>query len=491
MLKNGLYNIIGAVIRVGITFLTIPVIIRLMGVEEYGLWTLVSTVIGIVGLAEGGLSISTTVFLSRDLANEDVKGISQTLTVIFCGMLILATMAAMGLWLGADSLLMFFPKIESGQRTQALQALQIGGLVVWTRLLQQVFVGMEQAYQCYGVMNLFNTLQICFTNVMMMLVAWQGGDITKLMLCHAIASFGGLLGHSCVGCSLVWNLKLRPTWDSKKFISVASYSSMTWLTTLGSALFSQCDRLIVGGILGTKILGVYAAITNITGQINSFSALPIQPLLPKLSNLFTKGESNVIALHKQLKQALQVNSLVALGLGGGLMTLTPLIMNIIIPNSKQNEYNSLFQIAIIIYSLYSINAVGYYVLFSIDAVNLSLKIQLFSGIISLSLIAVFAYYFGLFGAIIGNSGYLCVWFLNISAMKKLKIPVKIWVNWVLLFLLWFLAIVLINIYILVNTKILTWNFLVLVIQSVIILATFLAFNPSLHPNKLLKLKNKV
>lgn len=70
MIKNGFYNVVGAVIRIGLTLLTIPLIIRLIGVEEYGLWTLVSTMIGIVGLAEAGLAVSTTVFLSRDLAND-------------------------------------------------------------------------------------------------------------------------------------------------------------------------------------------------------------------------------------------------------------------------------------------------------------------------------------------------------------------------------------------------------------------------------------
>jgi Polysaccharide biosynthesis protein len=67
MLKNGFYNAAAGAVRVGLAILTIPVLIRLMGVEEYGLWALASAIVGIVTLAEAGLSTATTVFVSQDL----------------------------------------------------------------------------------------------------------------------------------------------------------------------------------------------------------------------------------------------------------------------------------------------------------------------------------------------------------------------------------------------------------------------------------------
>jgi O-antigen/teichoic acid export membrane protein len=81
LLKNGFYNALAGAIRIGLALLTIPILIRIIGVEEYGLWTLASAVVQIVNLAEAGLSMATTVFLSQDLAKEDIDGVSQTLTV--------------------------------------------------------------------------------------------------------------------------------------------------------------------------------------------------------------------------------------------------------------------------------------------------------------------------------------------------------------------------------------------------------------------------
>jgi O-antigen/teichoic acid export membrane protein len=242
---------------------------------------------------------------------------------------------------------------------------------------------------------------------------------------------------------------------------------MTWLTTLGSALFSQCDRLIVGSILDTRILGIYAAITSITAQINTFSSLPIQPLLPRLSQLIAKQNSEPSQLKEQVKQALLVNGIVALGLGGTLLTLAPFIIKIIIPTGANNEYLFAFRLATIIYSLYSMNGVGYYILFSINAVNISLIIQLFSGGFSLLFIGFASYFFGLTGAIIGNAGYLIVWLLNIRAMRKLNIPSIVWIKWIKFLLVWFLIVSIISLVFPIPSFYL--NIFVLILQTAILL----------------------
>ncbi|NJL62228.1 MAG: oligosaccharide flippase family protein [Methylacidiphilales bacterium] len=430
MLKNGLYNIIGAVIRVGITFLTIPVIIRLMGIEEYGLWTLVSTVIGIVGLAEGGLSISTTVFLSRDLANEDVKAISQTLTVSLIGMLVLADVAALILWVGAPEITKLFTQLKPSQLAIALPALRYGGFIIWARLLQQIFVAIEQAYQQYGLMNFLNTVQAGLTNIGMIAVAWSGGRTLELMQWHLVVAFGMLVAHTLAAWQSLGKIKPSLVWSSNKGRELIEYSFMTWLTSLGSALFGQCDRLIVGGILGTKLLGIYAGITSITTQINTLSALAVQPLLPKLASLLQNKTTNQLILYKQIKQVQQMNILIAIGLGTGLLIFTPMVFNFIFPGISNQEYTLAFRIAIVIYSLYSLNAVGYYSLLSLGAVKTSTVILISSSLISLLMIYFGATYWGLLGASIGNAGYICTLMCTVLALKYLNIPTQQWICWI-------------------------------------------------------------
>jgi O-antigen/teichoic acid export membrane protein len=437
LLKNGFYNALAGAIRIGLALLTIPILIRIIGVEEYGLWTLASAVVQIVNLAEAGLSMATTVFLSQDLAKEDIDGVSQTLTVTIGAMLVLSTLAATCLWVGAESIVSFFPKLGQSQRLAVTQAIQIGSFVVWTRLLQQVLIGVKQAYQRYDLISILNSMQWMLISLGLFTVAWFGGRIVELMQWYAFASTSVLLSHIWIARSLLRGINLRPILKVNRAIAIARYSLMTWLATLGATIFSKGDRLIVGSLLGSETLGIYSAITDSTGAIATFSSLPVQPLVPTLSSHIAEQDANQGNLKQQVKQAFEINALVALSCSSLLLMLAPLVMQIMVGSAVNNENIFAFKIATVIYGLYSLNAVGFYILLSL-AGNLCMTIQLVSAIFSLLLISLGAYYFGLIGATLGNIGFITTtWLFSLTAIKQVKLSFKLWVKWLIFPLIWY------------------------------------------------------
>ena len=174
MLRNSLYNTSGGAIRLGLYVLTVPLLIRLIGIEEFGLWSLVSATIALLNLMDAGLSTATTLFLSRDLADQDERGIAITCTASAVAMLVLATVTATLLVVGASGIVYLFPTLSADQMDAASMAFRIGGIVVWMRLLQIVFIGMEQAYGRYAALNLLNTAQVLLLSLGLLVVAYMG-----------------------------------------------------------------------------------------------------------------------------------------------------------------------------------------------------------------------------------------------------------------------------------------------------------------------------
>jgi O-antigen/teichoic acid export membrane protein len=444
MLKNGFYNTAAGAIRSGINVLTIPILIRALGVDEYGLWTLASTVINVVTLAEAGLSTATTMFVSQDLAKEDFDGVSQTLTVTGGAMLGLATLAALALAIGAEPIVSSFAKLDRTQQLTAVHALQIGGIVVWTKLFQQVLIGIEQAYQRYDLLNLLNTIQSVLTGVGMLVVVWWGGQTIELMQCQAIVGVAILLGHIALVKFLTRNTKLRFQWDRSKGLTVARYSLQTWFTSLGGVLFAQADKLIVGAIFGSRELGIYAIITNIASQINLFSYLPVQPIVPKITQYFATPSADRVAFDKQIKSALEVNFSIALGAGAMLFTFAPFVLNILIHDATNPTYILSLQIVAIAYGFASVNAVGYYILLATDAVNICMKIQLISSVGSLLIIYLGSIHFGIIGAAVGNAGFMGTLLMVYVGMQQISIPVSRWLKWIFFPVLWFVGTIAVN-----------------------------------------------
>ncbi len=444
MLKNGFYNTAAGAIRSGINVLTIPILIRSLGVDEYGLWTLAATVINVVTLAEAGLSTATTMFVAQDLAKEDFDGVSQTLTVTGGAMLGLATLAALVLAIGAEPIVSSFAKLDRTQQLTAVHALQIGSIVVWTKLFQQVLIGIEQAYQRYDLLNLLNTIQSLLTGLGMLIVVWAGGRTIALMQCQATVGVVILIGHIALIKFITRQTKLRLQWDRSKGLIVARYSLQTWFTSLGGVLFAQADKLIVGAIFGSRELGIYAVITNIASQINLFSYLPVQPIVPKITQFFATPSADRVAFDKQIKSALAINFSIALGSAAMLFTFAPLVLDTLIHDATNSTYILSLQIVAIAYGFASVNAVGYYILLATDAVNICMKIQLVSSVGSLLIIYLGSLQFGIIGAAVGNAGFIGTLLMVYMGMQKISIPVSRWLQWISFPVIWFFGSIVIN-----------------------------------------------
>lgn len=76
-------------------FISIPILIQSMGLEEYEVWALVSSILSSIVFTKAGLPVSAAVFISQDLAREDENSLSETLTVVVGEIFILATIAAL------------------------------------------------------------------------------------------------------------------------------------------------------------------------------------------------------------------------------------------------------------------------------------------------------------------------------------------------------------------------------------------------------------
>jgi O-antigen/teichoic acid export membrane protein len=425
LLRNGLYNVGGQTVRGAVSLLTIPFLIRFLGIREYGVWSLAYAVLALLAMSESGISVAATVFLSKDLAKRDFMEFGKTLTPILIGAVLVSVALGLLLLFAGPPIVRWLPGFEIGERVHAGRGLQIAGFAVSILILQRTLIGVEQAFGRYATINVLELIQSLLANVGLVVVAWSGGKTVDLMKWQVFAFALLLAAHSCVVFQLLRGTGLSIEWSGPKVRRIFRFSVATWTAALGSAAFGQCDRLIVGGVLGPSILGVYAAITNITSKINSFSATAVQPLVPSLS----RDASLSDLAHGRIRQATHLNALIAIEAGVCLCVLADWVMRVLVPGATAPQDILGLQIAAVIYALYSLNAPGFFILFSVGEARTNAIVTLSSGVVSLGLILVGARYFGLLGALVGNAGYLGTLLLNVFGLRKLGIALRHYVVW--------------------------------------------------------------
>jgi O-antigen/teichoic acid export membrane protein len=432
VLRNGLYNVGGQTLRGAVGLLAIPFLIRFLGLREYGVWSLAYAVFALMTMSEAGISIAATVFLSKDLADHDSREVGRTLTLILIGAVLLSAVLGLLLWTAGPFIVRPLAAFGIAERADAGRALQIGGFAVSTLILQRTLVGIEQAFDRYATINILDLSQSLLANVGLVVVAWLGGKTIELMKWQLFACVILLVAHSCIVSQLLQRRELRFGWSGNKAWRIFRYSVATWSATLGTAAFGQCDRIIVGGVLGAPVLGIYSAITNMTSRINAFSGTAVQPLVPSLS----RDVATNVSVEGRIRQAVHLNALIAVETGIFLYVLAGWVMKAMIPGATEPRDILGLQIATVIYVLYSLNAPGYYILFSVDKVRTNAVVVLSSGIVTLGLILLGARYFGLLGALAGNAGYLATLWLTVVGVRMTGIAIRRYLAWITLPSVW-------------------------------------------------------
>jgi O-antigen/teichoic acid export membrane protein len=416
----------GQTLRGTIGLLTIPFLLRSLGIREYGVWSLAYALLAILTTSEAGVSVTAAVFLSKDLAEDDFHETSRTLTVVFVGAGLLAVALTLFSWFVGPLLVHPLTTFGVRERAEAGQALRIAGFGAAAWILERTLVGVEQAFDRYGAINGFDSAQALLTNVGFVVVAWLGGRTIALMKWQVFTYALLLASHGVFILRLLRGRRLWFEWSGDKTKRILKFSVATWVSVLGTAAFGQCDRFIVGWILGAPVLGIYAAITNITSRINSFSGTAVQPLVPSLSHAVRSNS----AIENRVREAVRLNALIAFETGIVLYVLSDSIMRVMAPGVSSPEYVFGLQIAAVIYALYSINAPGYFILFSVGEAHKNAVVVLCSGFASLVLIFVGARYFGLIGAIVGNVGYFGTLFTIVLGLKEAGIVARHYFAWI-------------------------------------------------------------
>ncbi len=437
-MKNGIYNSVGGIVRLAVALALVPLLIRIIGTTEYGVCSLAFAIVGVSAVTETGLSSSVTVFASRDLAESNRKALSQTLTISLAASILLAAIVGGVLWFGAETITSWFPKIPTDDQPLVTKALRIGSILILARLPQQVLIGVQQAFQRFGILNAVLTIQSLTLGIGMVAVAANGGTTIQFMIVQTTVTAATLLAHAVVTYRLLHEEHMRLNWSNRKVGEMLHFGALSTISNIGGVLFTQCDRLVVGAFLDTATLGIYAAITTITTQINTVSSLPVQPLLARVSHLSSKTKISANAKH-EIQHTVQFNAVLAFGTAGGIFILAPLIARVIFHGNTDATIVTALRCAAIIYSVYSLNAPGYFILPAIGALAQHTMIQVVGGALSLLLIWIGATHWGLLGGVCGNVGFVTTLLLTALALTRLRIPISESLRWMLFPIIWMVA----------------------------------------------------
>lgn len=447
MIRNGIYNLIATAIRAGLSLISFPLLIKIMGSHNYGVWALVSSVLNMLLIVEGGLPIAATVFVAGELLSKEKDGLSKSVSCVTVFMFLISTSIVIIVLLGAEPISYSFPTLSSNERQDFLGALKVGIFAVWFQLMQQVLIGIDHAFGNFKTPSILNSLQWIFLVPGWIFIASKGGNSLALAKWQMVVAFSSFLIHGLLFVRLVKKNNIRFLLDRKKVASILKYGSSSWAAVIGRSLYVRGDRIVVGAVLNPEGLGAYHVLQELSSSIVVFSSIIVQPLAAKIANSRIDCISLSKSIQSDIEKSTRYSIMFSVLLGSILYLLAPYIiintLNCKVESSEFSYYLNCFRIAIVINTIVAANSVGYWILFGIKKVILSSKILIGFGLASLFTIFVGCHIEGLMGAVIGNFTYIGTILMSIYALREL-LPNHFNVNFILrlcpLYLVFFAAV---------------------------------------------------
>ena len=290
--------------------LSIPITIRYLGTETFGIWTTISTVLAMLLVLDLGVANSLTNFLSEAYARDDRAHASTYATTAFSVMVVFAALLGMCGWLAWPFLhwssLLHLP---GGATEGALvgRAVRAAFLVFLFGLPASLAPKILGGYQELRSANLFQALgSLCNLLSIVVLVHFHAGLVA---LVSASSAALVLANYLC----LLWICVFHKPWLTPRrshFSRVAARKMMQtgsefFILQIAALVVFNSDNLVVAHYLGPVEVASYSVAWRLVSYAAITQALIAPALWPAFSEAFARGD--LAWIRQSFKRALAIS----------------------------------------------------------------------------------------------------------------------------------------------------------------------------------------
>ncbi len=266
-----------------------PIVLRLLGQEEYGLYQMVSSVVAYLGLMNFGFGSAYIRFYARCRDGEEQAKLNGMFLLIFTGLAVLCLLC--GGWLAGNARLVFGSGLTAAEleKARSLLTILVGNLAL--TLLNTVFDCHIYARERFGFQNLLRMAQSIlnpFLALPLLLLRYGSWALAVVSLGLTLLTLGFNVNYCrkqlCIAFSFR-NLRfglLKELWIFTFFLFLNQViDQVNW----------SLDRFLLGRMCGTASVAVY----GIGGQINTLfiqlSTAVSAVFVPKVHRMAAESDS--------------------------------------------------------------------------------------------------------------------------------------------------------------------------------------------------------
>ena len=267
-----------------IPFFYTPVMLRMLGDAEYGLYSLANSVIGYLSLLSFGFGGTIVRYITMYRAKGEKEKMEKTFgffLALFCAIAVIVMIG--GIILSLNTNLIFHKGLTEAELRKMRILMQIMAFNTAMSFPISVFTSVIMSHERYlfrKLVDMIITVAVPLSNLLML---YLGFASIGMALTNTILQFV-MLPVNIIYCAR--NLHIRPKRGrlGKGLIKeMVGFSAYTFLATVVDMLFFATDKVILGMLTNTVVVAVYNIGATFNSMIVNLSSAMSNVLAPKVT----------------------------------------------------------------------------------------------------------------------------------------------------------------------------------------------------------------
>jgi O-antigen/teichoic acid export membrane protein len=429
ILVNTGSNVTVVVVKLVITFVMTPVFVHNLGNYDYGIWEIMTAVLGYMGLLDIGMKPAISRFSAKYLAEKNQGKLQELYSTSFLFLAIVGILVCVFFAIWA----MFWPYLLSENNEvlpkYTLLLFIVGAqlLIVFPGYVAESFLEGFQKYYLKNNITIFNSI---VGTIILYYTIQPGNALVLLALVNAIGLsikyiiYTYLLTRKSMGV-------LKPIFSlatMRSFKETVGFGVKSLIQGIASRIEIGTDTIVIGAFLGPAMVPFYAIPANIISYIRNIGWTLTHAFMPLFSEMQAKNEQAEIQQLYLTASRYVVALLLPICVGTALLGAD--FIGVWVGEQYQKDAEVIIFLLVLYMALPMLNPFSTRYLTAIDKHGLLTKLYPISAGANLLISIILVQYWGIIGVAIGSVIpvfiYMpvvlksCCGFLGITVIRYLK-----------------------------------------------------------------------
>lgn len=288
----------GLIVGLGYT----PIMIRLLGQSEFGLYSLIGSLVAYLSVLDMGLGNTIVRYVSRNRAVGDKKSESELnglfLTIYSVIGLITLSVGSI-LYFNVDNMFGATLSTDQIERAKIMMILLIFNIAISFPL--SVFASLMQAYERFIFLRIFNIISVLLKPIIALPFLFIGYGAVALVVTATIINIACLLTNVYY-CFKYLDIHFTRGHFEKAFLyEISGYAFFIFLNAIMDKIYYGTGQFILGMVSGTIQVAIYAIAMQFLNMYMQFSNAISGVLLPKVTMMVANGVTKIELTNLMIK----------------------------------------------------------------------------------------------------------------------------------------------------------------------------------------------